>query len=1151
MAGFTHLHVHTEYSLLDGASRIEELVLRAKELGFDSLAITDHGAMYGAVDFYKAAKKHGIKPIIGCEVYMAPRGHKEKEGRADKEYAHFVLLAENEKGYYNLIKLVSLGFTEGFYYKPRIDYELLEQYSEGLIGLSACIGGDIPQLLLNGMVDEAKALAARLKNILGPDNFFIEIQDHGLREERQVNPQLIKLAEELSLGLVCTNDSHYTRREDASAHDVLLCIQTGKTVDDPNRMRFQGDGFYLKSEEEMRQLFPDLPQAFDNTAKIAERCNFDYVFGELKLPYYKTPDSRTAVQFMKDISREGLYKKYRQPSQTVLERYEYEMNMIEKMGYVDYYLIVWDYIHFAKTHDIMVGPGRGSGAGSIVAYAMDITTVDPIKYNLLFERFLNPERVSMPDFDVDFPPDGRGRVIEYVTQKYGAENVAQIITFGTMGARAVVRDVGRAMNIPYAECDRIAKLIPHELNITLSDALERSPDLKKELASEQVTKLIEYSLKLEGLPRHSSTHAAGVVISKEPVDSYVPLALNDNVPVTQFTMKTLEQLGLLKMDFLGLRTLAVIKDTLDMVKKRTGQTPDIYNISFDDPKVYAMLSKGDTDGVFQLESTGMRNFMRELEPSTFEDIIAGIALYRPGPMESIPRYVKGKKEPKSVEYLHPLLEPVLDVTYGCIVYQEQVMQIVRDVAGYSLGRSDVMRRAMSKKDKAVMEREHEIFIHGLEENGQIVVPGAVRNGISEKIAEELFEQIRTFAQYAFNKSHAAAYAVVAYETAYLKYYYPSEFMAAMLNSFLGDGARAAQYIQYCRDNLISVLPPDINESGPYFTVTSKGAVRFGMAAVKNVGVNAIEAIVKEREKNGPFRGIYDFARRCMSSGGEINKRVVESLIKAGAFDSSGFTRRSLLSSYEGIIDQVQSGAKRIIEGQLSFFTEELEAEMDTEQEADIPRLPEYEQSYLLSLEKEMLGIYVSGHPLEKYKNALKRANLTTAMLMDQEEYKNNGIFDGKEVEYLGVVSAVRTKITKNNNLMAFVTAEDNYGALECLVFPNIYTRFRERLIPEKVVRLKGRLSMREDEQPKIILDAAYEVQPDGEGRRIWIRVTDENRAALNELDEFMAEYAGENRVILYYERERGQKELDKGLSSGEQALEGLRRLFGSQHVRIK
>lgn len=1151
MSGFTHLHVHTEYSLLDGASRIEDLVLRAKELGMDSLAITDHGAMYGVVDFYKAAKKHGIKPIIGCEVYVAPRGHKEKEGRADKEYAHFILLAENEKGYYNLIKLVSLGFTEGFYYKPRIDYDLLEQYSEGLIGLSACIGGDIPQLLLNGMEEEAKVLALRLKNILGPDNFFIEIQDHGLREERQVNPQLIKLARELDLGIVCTNDSHYTRREDAEAHDILLCIQTGKTVDDPNRMRFEGDGFYLKSEEEMRGLFPDLPEALENTVKIAERCNFDYVFGELKLPYYKTPDSRTAVQFMRDISREGLIKKYGQPSQEVLERYEYEMNMIEKMGYVDYYLIVWDYIHYAKTHDIMVGPGRGSGAGSIVAYAMDITTVDPIKYNLLFERFLNPERVSMPDFDVDFPPDGRGKVIEYVTQKYGADNVAQIITFGTMGARMVVRDVGRAMNIPYNECDRIAKLIPHELNVTLSDALERSPDLKKELESEQVAKLIEYSLKLEGLPRHSSTHAAGVVISKEPVDSYVPLAINDNVPVTQFTMKTLEQLGLLKMDFLGLRTLAVIKDTLDLVKNRTGEMPDIYNISFDDAKVYAMLAKGDTDGVFQLESTGMRNFMRELGPSTFEDIIAGIALYRPGPMESIPRYVKGKKDPGSVEYLHPILEPVLNVTYGCIVYQEQVMQIVRDVAGYSLGRSDVMRRAMSKKDKAVMEREHEIFIHGLEENGQIVVPGAVRNGIPEKIAEEMFEQIRTFAQYAFNKSHAAAYAVVAYETAYLKYYYPSEFMAAMLNSFLGDGSRAAQYIQYCRDNLISVLPPDINESGAYFTVTQKGAVRFGMAAVKNVGVNAVEAIVKEREANGPFKGIYDFARRCMSGGGEINKRAVECLIKAGAFDSSGFTRRSLLSSYESIIDQVQAGAKRMVEGQLSFFTEELESELDSEQENEIPKLPEYEQSYLLSLEKEMLGIYVSGHPLEKYKNALKRANLTTAMLMDEEELQLNGIYDGKEVEYLGIISAVRTKITKSNNLMAFVTAEDNYGALECLVFPNVYTRYRDKLVPDKVVRLKGRLSMREDEQPKIILDAAYEVQPDGETSRIWIRITDENRAALNQLDVFMAGHEGGCRVILYYEKERGQKELEGRISGDEQVLAGLRRLFGEQHVKIR
>ena len=1092
MAGFTHLHVHTEYSLLDGASRIEELVLRAKELGFDSLAITDHGAMYGAVDFYKAAKKHGIKPIIGCEVYMAPRGHKEKEGRADKEYAHFVLLAENEKGYYNLIKLVSLGFTEGFYYKPRIDYELLEQYSEGLIGLSACIGGDIPQLLLNGMVDEAKALAARLKNILGPDNFFIEIQDHGLREERQVNPQLIKLAEELSLGLVCTNDSHYTRREDASAHDVLLCIQTGKTVDDPNRMRFQGDGFYLKSEEEMRQLFPDLPQAFDNTAKIAERCNFDYVFGELKLPYYKTPDSRTAVQFMRDISREGLYKKYGQPSQTVLERYEYEMNMIEKMGYVDYYLIVWDYIHFAKTHDIMVGPGRGSGAGSIVAYAMDITTVDPIKYNLLFERFLNPERVSMPDFDVDFPPDGRGRVIEYVTQKYGAENVAQIITFGTMGARAVVRDVGRAMNIPYAECDRIAKLIPHELNITLSDALERSPDLKKELASEQVAKLIEYSLKLEGLPRHSSTHAAGVVISKEPVDSYVPLALNDNVPVTQFTMKTLEQLGLLKMDFLGLRTLAVIKDTLDMVKKRTGQTPDIYNISFDDPKVYAMLSKGDTDGVFQLESTGMRNFMRELEPSTFEDIIAGIALYRPGPMESIPRYVKGKKEPKSVEYLHPLLEPVLDVTYGCIVYQEQVMQITSALAGFTLGQADIMRRAMGKKKASVLESMRQDFVEGAKRE----------HNIPEQLSQQIFSLLQHFAGYGFNKSHSVAYALVAYQTAYLKAHWRPQFMAAFLNSVIGDSDKLSWYISVCRNDNIDILPPDVNESGYQFTVHGKGAIRFGLAGIKSVGDAAVQEIIKSRTKDGPFTSLTDFCNRV--SMRLVNKRALEHLIRSGAMDSFGAKRSQLLN----IMEQAEQGAasqKDRACGQIGLFDEE-----DTlaATEIKLPEMDEIPREVILQNEKELLGFYVTDHPLSAYEKVLQRYMPLYQFVGD------TAIKDGQLVHVAGIISNCTIKNTKKGDTMALLTLEDFTGRFNIIVFSRVYHQFLRQIHEDSIVAIEGRFSVDERESKIVAQSITPLSNAEPTSVRLKIEAYLENPLVQRELLQAFQKFHGNDIVYL-------------------------------------
>ncbi len=758
---FTHLHVHTEYSLLDGACRIKHLVKRAKEMGYDSLAITDHGAMYGVVDFYKECKAQGIKPILGCEVYVAAHGMENKEGRADKEYAHLILLVQNETGYQNLIHLVSEGFTKGFYYKPRIDYDILEKYSQGLICTSACIGGDIPQLLLQNDIDGAYALAQRLKSIF-PGRFYIELQDHGLAPQRQTNPQLIQMARKLELPLICTNDVHYINKEDAAAHDVLLCIQTGKTLADSDRMRFDNDQFYLKSRQEMAELFSYVPDALENTSKIAEQCNYDFIFGELKLPYYQLPDGLTAPQYMRKIATEGLERKYKTITDEIRERFEYELNMIEKMGYVEYYLIVWDYVHYAKTHNVVVGPGRGSGAASIVAYCMDITTLDPIRYNLLFERFLNPERVSMPDFDVDFEPEGRGRVIDYVTAKYGSQNVAQIVTFGTMKARLVVRDVGRAMDIPYADCDRIAKLIPFSLDMTLEKAVKENPELRDAIEGDDRLKLLmDYSMKLEGLPRHTSTHAAGVVITELPVNNYVPLAVNDGVPVTQFTMKTLERLGLLKMDFLGLRTLSVVRDTIELIKNRFDNAPDIYNMPFDDPEVYRMLSKGDTDGVFQLESGGMRAFMKELMPSCFEDIIAGIALYRPGPMQSIPKYVQGKRYPDRVEYLHPILEKSLAVTYGCMVYQEQVMQVVRDMAGYSLGRSDLMRRAMSKKEAATMEKERHIFVHGLEEDGQIVVPGAVRKGVDAQTAEKVFDQISSFAAYAFNKAHAACYAVVA------------------------------------------------------------------------------------------------------------------------------------------------------------------------------------------------------------------------------------------------------------------------------------------------------------------------------------------------------------------------------------------------------
>lgn len=1148
---FTHLHVHSEYSLLDGACRIKPLVKRAKELGFDSLAITDHGAMYGVVDFYKECKAQGIKPIIGCEVYVAPRSMENKEGRADKEYAHLLLLVQNEVGYQNLIHLVSEGFTRGFYYKPRIDYELLAKHSEGLICTSACIGGDIPQLLLANDVEGAYALASRLKDIF-PGRFYIELQDHGLAPQRATNPQLIQMARKLELPLICSNDVHYIEKEDAAAHDVLLCIQTGKTLSDTDRMRFDNDQFYLKSEQEMAELFSYVPDALENTGRIAEQCNYDFIFGELKLPYYQLPEGLTAPQYMRRIATEGLNRKYKQITPEVHERFEYELSMIEKMGYVEYYLIVWDYVHYAKTHGVVVGPGRGSGAASIVAYCMDITTLDPIKYNLLFERFLNPERVSMPDFDVDFEPEGRGRVIDYVTRKYGSQNVAQIVTFGTMKARLVVRDVGRAMNLPYSDCDRIAKLIPFALDMTLEKALKDSSELRAAVeGDERIKKMLEYSMKLEGLPRHTSTHAAGVVITELPVHQYVPLAVNDGVPVTQFTMKTLERLGLLKMDFLGLRTLSVVRDSLELIKKRFGQAPDIYNMPFDDPEVYRMLSKGDTDGVFQLESGGMRAFMKELMPTCFEDIIAGIALYRPGPMQSIPKYVQGKRSPKSVEYLHPILEKSLSVTYGCMVYQEQVMQVVRDMAGYSLGRSDLMRRAMSKKEAATMEKERHIFVNGLVEDGITVVKGAVANGVDAKTAEAVFDQISSFAAYAFNKAHAACYAVVAYQTAYLKHYYPSEFMAAMLNSFLGDGARAALYIQYCRDKGIKVLPPHINQSGESFTVDADGSVRFGMAAIKNVGVSAAQAIVREREQSGQFKGLHDFINRIITLP-EVNKRSVECLIKAGALDGMGNTRRSLVTSFEQIMESAASGAKRLVEGQLSFFSM-LDAPEDDLPEEPVPYLPEFDLSFILSMEKEMLGVYISGHPLDKYAKLIKSTGFNTAMLEPAQEGDMSGAsLDGKMVECIAVVSSVRTKVTRSNNLLAFAVIEDLYGTLEVMLFPKVYEKYSALLKPEAILRFRGRISAKEDEMPKLLADQILEVDNQSAPCTVFIRINDHTSDFSPALDSALEKYPGKDSVILFFPSLNGgsKKALTKRLDYSK-AQDELFRSFGEENVKTK
>lgn len=1171
MSGFTHLHVHTEYSLLDGACRIKPLVARAKELGCDALAITDHGAMYGVVEFYKECKAQGIKPIIGCEVYVAPRSMTDKEGRADKDYAHLILLVQNAQGYQNLIRLVSEGFTRGFYYKPRIDYDLLSRFSEGLICTSACIGGDIPQLLLGGDWDGAEVLAKRLSAMF-PGRFYIELQDHGLAPQHTVNPQLIKLARKLDIPLICTNDAHYINREDAAAHDILLCIQTGKTLADPDRMRFETQEFYLKSPEEMQQLFSYVPDALENTCKIAQSCNYDFIFGQLKLPYYQLPEGLTAPQYMRKIAQEGLRRRYPSPTKEVLDRFEYELAMIEKMGYVEYYLIVWDYVHYAKTHGVVVGPGRGSGAASIVAYCMDITTLDPIRYNLLFERFLNPERVSMPDFDVDFEPEGRGRVIDYVTAKYGSENVAQIVTFGTMKARLAVRDVGRAMNLSYAECDRVAKLIPFSLDMTLDKALKENPELRALADSdERIKHLIDYSKILEGAPRHTSTHAAGVVITERPVYEYVPLAVNDGMPVTQFTMKTLEKLGLLKMDFLGLRTLSVVRDALELIRRRFDTAPDIYNMPFDDPEVYKMLSRGDTDGVFQLESGGMRSFMKELMPSCFEDIIAGIALYRPGPMQSIPKYVEGKKHPERVTYLHPILEKSLAVTYGCMVYQEQVMQVVRDMAGYSLGRSDLMRRAMSKKEAATMAKEREIFINGLTENGVTVVKGAVNNGVDKATAEKVFDQISSFAAYAFNKAHAACYAVVAYQTAYLKHYYPSEFMAAMLNSFLGDGARAALYIQYCRDQGIRVLPPHVNFSGENFTVEADGAIRFGMAAVKNVGVSAARAIAEERRRGGLFEDLHDFVSRTVSLS-EVNKRSVECLIKAGALDNLGSTRRALAMAYEDVIDAAATGAKQQIEGQISFFSME---DAQPAPKETVPEYPEYELPVILTMEKEMLGVYISGHPMDKYAHLMRAAGFNTAMLQsDSDEGVTGASLDGRAVECVGIVSSMRTKVSKAGNMLGFAVLEDLYGTVEVMLFPKIYERYSHMLQPETIVRVRGRISAKEDEMPKLLADSVSVVsaeeacsapaahspeaetpstaEPAASTRTVFIRIADHNSAFSDALDALLDRFPGTDTAVLYFPNlSGGSKKVLSRRINYESARADLEALFGADNVRLR
>ena len=1070
---FTHLHLHTEYSLLDGACRIPKLVERIKALGMTSCAITDHGVMYGCIDFYSAMKDAGIKPIIGCEVYVC-RDRLDKSA-ANREYSHLILLCENNTGYQNLMKLVSEGFLTGYYYRPRIDYNLIRQHSEGLICLSACLSGDLPKLLLQGRYDDAEAYVREMQDIFGEKNFYVEIMDHGIREEKIVMPRLISLAREMNVPLVATNDCHYLEEKDADAQEVLLCIQTGKTLDDANRMRMDTRQLYVKSEDEMRTLFAACPDAVDRTQEIADRCNVEFEFGVTRLPHYPVPEGETALSMLTRLTHEGLRERYPDAKETdePWQRLNYELNVISSMGYVDYFLIVWDFIRYAKSQGIMVGPGRGSGAGSIVAYSLGITMLDPLKYQLLFERFLNPERVTMPDIDVDFCYERRQEVIDYVARKYGADHVSQIITFGTLQAKGCIRDVGRVLGMSYQDTDAVAKAIPFDLGMTLEKALTLSP-LLKTMYDEQpeVHRLIDTAMTLEGMPRHASTHAAGVLITGKPVMEYVPLQRNDEVITTQYPMGTIERLGLLKMDFLGLRTLTVIRDTLDMLREQ-GIDMKPEDIPRDDPAVYEMISAGDTDGVFQLEGGGMRTFLTNMKPTCFEDIIAAISLYRPGPMESIPRYIQGKQNPSSIHYETEKLRPILDVTYGCMVYQEQVMQIVRDLAGYSYGRSDLVRRAMAKKKHKVMAQEREYFIHGkLNDDGTIDVPGCMRNGVPEEVASHLYDEMTAFASYAFNKSHAAAYAVVCIETAWLKRYHPVPFMAAILNSVYGNPAKIAAYIQYCRSRGIAILPPDVNRSQWKFTVAKAPdgqlGILFGLGAVKTVGQGAVDAIIRER-KHGAYRDIFDFCRRIDTS--ECNKRVVESLIKAGAFDGMGGNRPQLLAVFESAMDANSSLRKQTVDGQISLFDMAFGGAPLVQENHTLPNLPDYPLRQRLALEKEIAGVYITGHPLDDYRDVLGKLPFSTADLDGLEEREDRGLsLDGQIVDMGGILTEVKGKATKKGAYMGFITLEDLTGQIECLVFPKVYERYQGMMAVDDLVVLHGRLSIREEEAPKLLVE---------------------------------------------------------------------------------
>lgn len=1173
---FTHLHVHTEYSLLDGSSKIKEITKRAAELGMDSLAITDHGVMYGVIDFYKAAKEAGIKPVLGCEVYVAPGSRFDKEaGTGEDKYNHLVLLAENNTGYQNLMKIVSRGFTEGFYYKPRVDKELLREFHEGIIATSACLAGEVQRYLARGMYEEAKRVALYYQDIFGKDNFFLELQDHGIAEQHYVNPQLLRMSEETGIELICTNDVHYTYADDADAHDILLCIQTGKKVTDENRMRYTGGQYYLKSPEEMAELFKYAPQALANTEKIAKRCNVEIEFGVTKLPRFAVPEGFTSWTYLNYLCYEGLKKRYpeqaadisveefvrlaedesvedrkdvvikiAEDTNNIFQRLAYELSVIYSMGYVDYFLIVWDYINFAKRHDIPVGPGRGSAAGSIVSYCLEITDLDPIKYSLIFERFLNPERVSMPDIDVDFCYERRQEVIDYVVEKYGKDCVSQIVTFGTMAARAVIKDVGRVLDLPYAMVDNIAKMVPREIGITIDKALAENPDLKSEYENNEVVKdLIDKSKRLEGLPRHASMHAAGVLICGKPVEDYVPLSTgSDGAVVAQFVMTTLEELGLLKMDFLGLRTLTVIKDAENLIKKHN-KGFSIHDIDYSDKGVFDAISTGKCDGIFQLESAGMKSFMKELKPRSLEDLIAGISLYRPGPMDFIPQYIKGKNNQDSVTYACPQLEAILKPTYGCIVYQEQVMQIVRDLAGYSWGRSDLVRRAMSKKKAYVMEQERKNFIYGNPDEG---VKGCVNNGIDEKVAGKIYDDMIDFAKYAFNKSHAACYAVVSFQTAYLKTYYPVEFMAALMTSVIDNTSKVAGYIYACKQMNIGILPPDVNESQMEFTVEN-GKIRFAMAAIKSLGRPTIQAILKERGENGSFISMQDFVTRMSHA---LNKRAIENFVKAGAFDTFGHTRKSMMIVSESMLDSAIKHNKDSMTGQMSLF--DFAAEEDKKAfEIRIPDVAEYTKEELLGYEKEILGVYVSGHPLDEYTGMVNKyiTNVSSDFEVD-DELGETKARDGAIATIGGLITEKTIKTTKKGQLMAFLTVEDVVGTVEVVVFPNSFTANRVVIDHAEKVFVTGKVQANVDENAKLICDKVVDFA--SIPRKLWIRFASlsDYEDKKDELYGILYNSDGKDTVVIYCTKENKRLTLpaSRTIRVDSELIQKLQSMYGEKNV---